>query len=186
MSLPESGSLVTELGADGVSARTFGELRVDGTRTGTRSPPRAQQRPGRDQSRGRVLLRLRRRRPDVPQVRRTRERCSSSATSRAPSSTSTCGTVRRPGQGERRPTASCPPSAPSSAPRSADASGSLWVSLDVPYTYVYDRIGDKQRVVQFRAAGLMTPTNLSLTPTGRLLATPGCYVFDPRATAERR
>jgi hypothetical protein len=68
----------------------------------------------------------------------------------------------------------------------ADASGSLWVSLDVPYTFVYDRRGDKQRVVQFRAAGLMTPTNLSLTPTGRLLATPGCYAFDPRAATERQ
>ena len=60
------------------------------------------------------------------------------------------------------------------------------MSLDVPYTYMYDRGGDKQRVVQFRAAGLMAPTNLSLTPTGRLLATPGCYAFDPRAAAERK
>ena len=34
VSRPESGSLVTELGVDGVSARTFGELRATGTRAG--------------------------------------------------------------------------------------------------------------------------------------------------------
>jgi hypothetical protein len=59
------------------------------------------------------------------------------------------------------------------------------VSLDVPYTYVYDRRGDKRRVLQFRAAGLLSPTHLSFNPKGRLLATPGCYVFDPRSGAGR-
>ena len=68
----------------------------------------------------------------------------------------------------------------------ADASGRLWVSLDVAYTYVYDPKGDKQRVVQFRAAGLIAPTNLSFTPAGRVLAAPGCYLFDPRSTTDRR
>jgi hypothetical protein len=68
----------------------------------------------------------------------------------------------------------------------ADASGSLWISLDVPYTYVYDRQGEKQRVVQFRAAGLTAPTGLSFTPMGRLLATPGCYLFEPRRGADRK
>ncbi len=48
VSRPESGSLVTELGADGVSARTVWQPARDGIRTGTRSPPRTQQRPGRD------------------------------------------------------------------------------------------------------------------------------------------
>ena len=62
----------------------------------------------------------------------------------------------------------------------ADAGGSLWISLDVPYTYVYDRTGDKQRVVQFRAAGLMSPTGLSFTTSGRILATPGCFLFDTK------
>jgi hypothetical protein len=60
----------------------------------------------------------------------------------------------------------------------ADARGNLWMSLDVPYTYVYDPRGDKQRVVQFRAAGMMSPTNISFTAKGQLLATPGCYLFD--------
>ncbi len=68
----------------------------------------------------------------------------------------------------------------------ADPSGALWVSLDVPYTYVYDRKGDKQRVVQFRAAGIMAPSGLSFTPTGRLLATPGCYLFNPPNGVDRK
>src|SRR5439155_4635976 len=59
-----------------------------------------------------------------------------------------------------------------------DAAGSLWVSFVVPYTYVYDRDGDKIRTVQFRAAGIMSPIGLFFGPKGRLLATPGLYEFD--------
>ena len=58
--------------------------------------------------------------------------------------------------------------------------GQLWISLTVPYTYVYDADGDKIRTVQFRAAGLISPISLSFSPSGRLLVTPGCYEFDPR------
>ena len=57
--------------------------------------------------------------------------------------------------------------------------GELWISFSVPYTYVYDRDGDKIRTVQFQAAGLVSPTSLSFAPNGRLLVTPGCYEFDP-------
>lgn len=60
-----------------------------------------------------------------------------------------------------------------------DAQGQLWVSLAVPYTYVFDAQGDKVRTVQFAAAGILTPTSLSFTKTGRVLVTPGCYEFDP-------
>jgi hypothetical protein len=59
-----------------------------------------------------------------------------------------------------------------------DRNGQLWVSFVVPYTFVY-RDGEKVRTVQFRAAGLVTPTSLSFTADGRLLVTPGCYVFKP-------
>ena len=59
-----------------------------------------------------------------------------------------------------------------------DAAGSLWVSFLVPYTYVYDRDGDKIRTVQFRAAGILSPTGLFFGHNGRLLATPGLYEFD--------
>jgi hypothetical protein len=55
--------------------------------------------------------------------------------------------------------------------------GELWISMAVPYTYVYDRQGDKIRTVQFYGAGLMSPTSLAFSRTGTLLATPGCYEF---------
>lgn len=62
-----------------------------------------------------------------------------------------------------------------------DPQGRLWISLGVPFTYVYDSHGDKIRTVQFQAAGIVSPTSLSFTPQGRLLVTPGCYEFDPAA-----
>ena len=58
-----------------------------------------------------------------------------------------------------------------------DRTGNLWVSLSVGYTYVYDPNGERVRVVQFRAAGLTAPTSLFFSSTGRLLITPGCYLF---------
>jgi hypothetical protein len=61
-----------------------------------------------------------------------------------------------------------------------DGRGQLWVSLALPYTYVYDAQGDKVRTVQFRAAGTIAPTSLFFTRDDRLLVTPGCYEFDPR------
>ena len=60
-----------------------------------------------------------------------------------------------------------------------DPKGQLWVSLIVPFTYVYDTHGDKTRTVQFEAAGTLAPTSLFFTRTGRLLVTPGCYEFQP-------
>ena len=61
----------------------------------------------------------------------------------------------------------------------ADAQGQLWISMGVPYTYVYDRDGDKVRTVQFSATGIISPTSLFFTKSGRLLVTPGCFEFDP-------
>ena len=61
-----------------------------------------------------------------------------------------------------------------------DPEGRLWIAFIVPYTFVYDRDGDKIRTVQFQAAGLVSPTSLAFAPNGRLLVTPGCYEFDPR------
>lgn len=59
----------------------------------------------------------------------------------------------------------------------ADREGNLWVSLAAPFTYVYDPDGDKRRVVQLRAAGVLSPVSLSFTRAGRLLVAPGCYAF---------
>ena len=55
--------------------------------------------------------------------------------------------------------------------------GALWVSLRVPYTYVYDRNGEKVRTVQFQAAGTLSPDSFFFESHDRLLVTPGCYVF---------
>jgi hypothetical protein len=62
-----------------------------------------------------------------------------------------------------------------------DRDGRLWVTLVVPFTYVFDQDGEKVRVVQFRGAGMIAPTSLSFSPGGKLLVTPGCYIFDPRS-----
>ena len=61
-----------------------------------------------------------------------------------------------------------------------DPRGNLWISLAVPFTYVYDGSGDKIRTVQFSGAGIISPTSLSFGRDGKLLITPGCYEFDPR------
>jgi hypothetical protein len=60
----------------------------------------------------------------------------------------------------------------------ADAAGRLWVTFTLPYTYVFDEDGDKLRVVQFQAAGVLSPTSLSFASDHRVLVTPGCYIFD--------
>ena len=56
-------------------------------------------------------------------------------------------------------------------------SGELWISLSIPYTYVYDAQGDKIRTLQFRAAGILGPTSFGFTRRGTVLVTPGCYEF---------
>jgi hypothetical protein len=60
-----------------------------------------------------------------------------------------------------------------------DRRGNLWISFVAPFTYVYDRDGDKARVVQFRAAGTIAPNSLFFGRNGRLLAAPGLYEFAP-------
>lgn len=60
-----------------------------------------------------------------------------------------------------------------------DPSGNLWISFVVPYTYVYDRDGEKIRTVQFRAAGIVSPASLFFGKKGRILVTPGLYEFVP-------
>ncbi len=69
---------------------------------------------------------------------------------------------------------------PSVRAAAVDRQGQLWISLRVPYTYVYDASGDKRRVVQFRAAGVLAAASLSFTRDDRVLVTPGCYAFPAR------
>ena len=61
----------------------------------------------------------------------------------------------------------------------ADAGGQLWISFVEPFTYVFDADGDKVRTVQFRAAGIRSPNHLFFDTAGRLLVTPGMFVFQP-------
>jgi hypothetical protein len=61
-----------------------------------------------------------------------------------------------------------------------DPSGRLWTSFAEPVTYVFDADGDKIRTVQFRGAGPVSPNHMSFDEKGRMLVTPGLYVFDVR------
>jgi hypothetical protein len=61
-----------------------------------------------------------------------------------------------------------------------DGEGRLWISLIAPYTYVYDRTGEKVRTVQFRGASILSASSLFFTSTGRLLVGPGGYEFEVR------
>ena len=61
-----------------------------------------------------------------------------------------------------------------------DRDGRLWIAFTVPYTYVFDKDGDKIRTVQFRGAGIMTPGSLFFGKNGRVLVTPGLYEFAAR------
>jgi len=61
-----------------------------------------------------------------------------------------------------------------------DQDGHLWIAFTVPYTYVFDRDGDKVRTVQFRGAGIMTPSSFFFTKHGKILVTPGLYEFSTR------
>jgi len=58
-----------------------------------------------------------------------------------------------------------------------DPGGHLWIAFTVPYTYVFDRDGDKVRTVQFRAAGIVTPNSLFFGKNGKILVTPGLVEF---------
>ena len=57
------------------------------------------------------------------------------------------------------------------------AIGNLWISLMAPFTYVYDRNGEKRHTLQFTAAGVIAPTSFFFTADGRVLVAPGCYAF---------
>jgi len=59
-----------------------------------------------------------------------------------------------------------------------DPSGHLWVSFAEPVTYEFGADGDKIRAVQFRAAGPVSPNHMSFDEKGRMLVTPGLFVFD--------
>jgi hypothetical protein len=68
--------------------------------------------------------------------------------------------------------------APTIRTAAVDRSGRLWTSFAEPVTYVFDADGDKIRAVQFRGAGPVSPNHMSFDNKGRVLVTPGLYVFE--------
>ena len=84
-----------------------------------------------------------------------------------------------PDRWPRRGAGELPLVAPTVRTAAIDRSGRLWISFVIPYTYVYDAGGEKVRTVQFRAAGVISPTSLWFSDRGRILVTPGCYEFAP-------
>jgi hypothetical protein len=68
--------------------------------------------------------------------------------------------------------------APTIRTAAVDPAGNLWIAFVVPYTYVYDRDGDKSRTVQFSAAGILAPSSLFFGSNNRVLVTPGLYEFE--------
>jgi hypothetical protein len=179
LSQPENGSLITERGLDGVSARTFGDLRLTGQEQ-DRALHNAL-------NSGFVVIN-----PEggfyyvfaagVPAFRKYDYAGRLMFERHIEGSELDTYMRTRPTTWPRRQTSDgvLPVVRPAVRAAAADANGSLWISLDVPFTYVYDRRGDKQRVVQFQHVGVLAPTNLSFTPSGQLLATPGCALFNPR------
>lgn len=84
-----------------------------------------------------------------------------------------------PNRWPRRSAGELPLVAPVVRTAALDRRGMLWVSFVLPYSYVYDDIGEKVRTVQFRGAGIISPSSLWFNQKGRVLVTPGCYEFAP-------
>ena len=84
-----------------------------------------------------------------------------------------------PDRWPRRANSELPLVAPTVRTAAVDRAGRLWISFVIPYSYVYDAAGEKVRTVQFRGAGIISPSSLWFSEKGRLLVTPGCYEFAP-------
>ena len=176
---PESGSLVTELAFDGSPVRAFGTLRATGHEADrdlhlafNSGLPLIDPTGGfyfvfqagvpvfrKYDARGTLLFERHIEGPEVDEYLRTMP---------------TSWPRRRSETGDVIPLV--PPAVTTAA---VDRGGRLWVSLVAPVTYVYDAAGDKIRVVQFKGADTLTPTSLFFSRNGRVLVTPGCYIFAP-------
>ena len=176
---PESGSLVAELAFDGSPVRAFGTLRATGHEADRElhlafnsGLPLIDPTGGfyfvfqagvpvfrKYDARGTLLFERHIEGPEVDEYLRTMP---------------TSWPRRRSETGDVIPLV--PPAVTTAA---VDRGGRLWVSLVAPVTYVYDAAGDKIRVVQFKGADTLTPTSLFFSRNGRVLVTPGCYIFAP-------
>ncbi len=178
MSLPETSALVTEYALDGGVNRTFGQLRHTGHEDDPElhlalnsGLPLVDPRGGfffvfqtgepvfrKYDAAGRLVF-----------ERRMPGREIDDLVARLP----TTWPRRKTSEGE------LPLVSPTIRTAAVDPQGDLWVTFVVPYTYVFDPDGDKTRIVQFRAAGVMSPSSLFFGARGRLLVTPGLFEFQP-------
>jgi hypothetical protein len=176
VSQPELGALISEYGADGRTIRAFGELR----RTGHEADPEVHLALNSgivvaNPAGGFYFVFL----AGVPQFRKYNA-AGTLIFERHIEGVETDGLIQAlPTTWKRQKSrdGEIPVVRPSVYAAAADQAGNLWVSLAVGATYIYDAAGDKRRVVQFRAAGIISPTGLWFAPTGRVLVTPGCYSF---------
>ncbi len=176
LSQPENGSLVTEYALDGSAIRTIGRLRQTGHEDDRQlhlalnsgiAVPNADGTLWFVFQTGAPLLRKYGRDGALLFERHIEGREVDAAVSTLP----TTWPIRRDADGEY------PIVTPTIRSAAADGDGRLWISLLVPATYVFDRDGDKVRVVEFRAAGVVSPNGLFFGPHGRLLVTPGLFEF---------
>jgi hypothetical protein len=180
MSWPETGGLVTEYDLAGRALRTFGDLR----RTGHEDDRELHMAlnagiPLVDPTGG-FLFVFQTGEPVFRKYDRDgrlvfERRIQGQEVDRALASLPTIWPKRKTDEGE------LPVVQPTVRTAAVDRAGNLWVSFVVPYTYVFDRDGDKVRTVQFRAAGIVAPNALSFGRNDRLLVTPGLYAFEPGA-----
>ena len=176
LSQPENGSLVTEYGLDGSTVRTVGLLRS----TGHESDPQLHLAlnsgialPAADGGlwfvfqTGEPRLRKYDRDGRLLFERHVEGREVDTAVAALP----TTWPVRRTADGEY------PMVTPTIRTAAVDRRGRVWISFLAPYTYVYDADGDKMRVVQFRATGVVAPASLFFGPRDTLLVAPGLFEF---------
>ena len=149
------------------------------TRTGSRRPPGAERRPAARRSDRRLFLRVSRRPPDVPEMRSRRplvyeRHIEGPEIDRYLAAQPTRWPTRR--VDDRELPRSRPPCVRLPWMRvglSDFADGTLHPMCTTL------RVTSAE-VIQFSAAGVISPTSLFFTKDGRLLVTPGCYEFDPR------
>ena len=184
VSQPESGALVSEYGVDGRTLRSFGELRPTGHEERDRDLHIALN--------AGIPLAI----PDrggfyfvflggVPAFRKYDARGRLLFERHVEGTELDEHVQSLPGEWPRRRTGAgeFPIVPPSVRTAGLDPDGNLWLSLVTPHTYVYDSSGDKRRTVQFRAAGIITPSNFHFTADGRVLVAPGCYTFKRKQAA---
>ena len=177
LSQPENGALITEFGIDGAARRSFGELR----RTGHEADPAVHLAMNSGvvtaiRSGGFYFVFL----AGVPQFRKydADGRLVFDRHVEGPELDRFIQALPTTWKRQKTEDGEIPVVLPSVLTAAADGRGNLWISTAAGVTYVFDATGEKRRTVRFRAAGMTSPTAISFTPRGRLLAAPGCFAFD--------